>query len=519
MSMRFYAHACALPCEGMAPGVWREMMDCLERSAEKGNIHAAIDLAFYASEGYPNYEQVDKADQNGLASDLDKVQKWCAELSKLAQHSCVNRNIAVKANALAKWLPKASNGDAAAMFELSKQYQALSKSTGCAQDAFLGEGYLKAAAEKGNSDAVRMLAELSKNKDLGSAVAMLDNAAQGGDKAAKEQLNAIMQECMANKSRFDELKVIGNAGNVAVMKFLAAMYRDGKVCKKNTKLREERATEWFKKAADAGDGNAMLDLSIRYRDGKGCAKDINRSYVLAFEGRKNGGSKRRAMRLLGEYYRWGELGKPDYEKAIVLYTRAANAGYSGAMVALGKLYVEGLGVRKNLGEAKRLFEMAAAKKSKDANEELKKLPANVKANAKPVSGVTGVPSKGPLPDFVLEDYKLAKSGELWSADGKKKPSRESSRSATSTSTKKRWLFILIGLFFGIFGLHFLYARRKGWFTFYWLMVIANVVHMTVPAVANLVPALSDTPIFAMLAGLTFVGSIFFMTKDGDGNRM
>lgn len=82
--------------------------------------------------------------------------------------------------------------------------------------------------------------------------------------------------------------------------------------------------------------------------------------------------------------------------------------------------------------------------------------------------------------------------------------------------KKRWLFILIGLFFGVIGLHFLYARRKGWFWFYWLMVIANVVQMKVSAAAE---ALGKTPYFGLVAGLMLVGSIFFMKKDGDGNRM
>ena len=40
---------------------------------------------------------------------------------------------------------------------------------------------------------------------------------------------------------------------------------------------------------------------------------------------------------------------------------------------------------------------------------------------------------------------------------------EDKKTTTKENRKKRWLFILIGIFFGILGLHFLYARRKGWF--------------------------------------------------------
>ena len=86
----------------------------------------------------------------------------------------------------------------------------------------------------------------------------------------------------------------------------------------------------------------------------------------------------------------------------------------------------------------------------------------------------------------------------------------------SGSKKKRWVFVLLGLLFGVFGLHFLYARRKGWFFFYWLMIIANVAQSKVPAISD---AVGSTPYFGLIAGLMLIGSIFFMKKDGNGNRM
>ena len=91
------------------------------------------------------------------------------------------------------------------------------------------------------------------------------------------------------------------------------------------------------------------------------------------------------------------------------------------------------------------------------------------------------------------------------------------------SDRKRWLFVLIGLISGVIGLHFLYARRKGWFVFYWLMIVSNTAQTRLPIVkeflAGFSPTLATTPIFLLTAAAILIGSIFFMKKDGAGNRM
>ena len=101
--------------------------------------------------------------------------------------------------------------------------------------------------------------------------------------------------------------------------------------------------------------------------------------------------------------------------------------------------------------------------------------------------------------------------------------RKKASSGVSTSQKKRWKFVLLGLFLGVFGLHFLYANRKGWFFLYWLAIAANAAQMKVPmvkeSIANISPGLATVPVFGLLAALILLGSIFFMKKDGAGNRM
>ena len=110
--------------------------------------------------------------------------------------------------------------------------------------------------------------------------------------------------------------------------------------------------------------------------------------------------------------------------------------------------------------------------------------------------------------------------------GSQKPKTAAPPKAEKVSnhaSKKRWLFVLIGLFFGVLGLHFLYARRKGWFVFYWLMLIANIAQAGTQAVKEFLsgfsPTLATAPIFILTAAVILIGSIFFMKKDGDGNRM
>lgn len=484
----------------------RECVGLLSKAAAKNCAKAILPLAFFSLKGAFGCE---KSTKNAL----EHFKKYAA---------CTDENREPCGHALAtayvQYLAKAEDGDPSAMLEIAKAHANVCLSGTLGEISDLHNEWLEKAAESGNQEAVRQLAQDQKSSNLGRSIELLSKAAKDGDKAAKEQLKAIMLECTKKQARFDELKEIGNSGSVPTMKFIASIYKDGVVCKKDAETRDREATKWYEKAAETGDGESMLDLSARCRDGKGCEKDINRAFALAVDGFRKGGLKRRALRLLAEFYRWGYFAARDYGKAIVLYTRSANAGYAPAMIALGKCYVEGLGVKKDLGEAKRLFEMAVAKKSKDAELELKKLPADTKVGKKPASGVDGTPSKGPLPDFVLNDYEKAKAGSLWTQvfEEKRKAAKKSGKPITAASSKKRWKFVLVGLLFGVVGLHFLYARRKGWFFFYWLMIIANFAQTKVPAMAD---AVGKTPYFGLVAGLMLVGSIFFMKKDGNGNRM
>ena len=122
---------------------------------------------------------------------------------------------------------------------------------------------------------------------------------------------------------------------------------------------------------------------------------------------------------------------------------------------------------------------------------------------------------------------------------KKINGEKSMSSGCSTSQKKRWKFVTLGMLLGILGLQFLYARRIGWFLLYWLTVGVTCAQYMVASFTDLIVGISpklasmltlgpismpmlgvvEIPTFGLLAGLILLGSIFFMKKDGAGARM
>ncbi len=513
-----------------------EGIEWLQKAAAHNQENALLKMAFISLGGVSGLE--------GLKKDTEKALSYFKRYIEC--DPCGSDTIEMVKVYMEK-LPKAVNGDTSAILELAKlherpyhdgPYYDESSTVGITGGySDLACYWFEKAAAAGNVEAIRKLAEKKEDKHLGDAIKMLSKVAKD-DELSKQQLDAVMQGCTKDQSRFDELKEVGKSGNVTVMKFLAKMYNDG-VAGKDQKTRLEQATKWMQMAADAGDAESKLDLSLRYRDGKGCQKDVNRSFALIYEGFK-AGLKRRALRLFGELYRWGYFAEPDHKKANELYVMSANAGYTASICCIAKSYLEGLGVKKDLCEAKRLFELAVKKGSKDASTELKKIPTTINASKKPISGVMaeGKSVMDQLPGYIIRDYEKAKEGRLWSLEfERQKKARKTSN--TAFSQKKRWKFVMLGLFLGIFGLHFLYARRKAWFLLYWLMSAITFAQYKVVVFLALLDSISpkmvswltlgpivipkfgsvEIPIFGLLAGLTLLGSIIFMTKDASGDTM
>lgn len=537
-----YAHASVLLHKGLPER--KEAIECLERSAEKGNVHALVDLTLHL---------LGKKDESGIASEDEKALQYCDRLSNLKAADGLSQHLVEKANAIGKCLPKIAKNDVAAMFEFGSICDTLYKTTGSKQDKTLAETYLASAAKKGNADAVRQLAEHNSKDNLSGSIEILDKAAKGGDKKAAERLQSIMEGCLSGirgkgiagdetSAKFEELKNCAKAGVVAVMKFLIASYKSGRIYEgpapcdipsfglgdpKTMRTYDwESVAYWTEMAAKAGDGNSMLDYSLICRDGKGRDKDINAAFAYTCEGFLKGGLRRRALRLLAEFYRCTYFSMPDSQKVSELLTRSGSAGYLPAIVVMGVRYRKGKGVKKDLSEAKRLFEIAADNGSKDAKEELKNIPKSVKTGTKQICGITSkfIKDKDPLPAYVLSDYEKAKTGKLWSAKLEKQiKEKNKARNAKLKEPKKRWLFVALGIVGGVLGLHFLYVKRMFWFWTYWIVATLGVLQIEVEAFRNLLayasPTVAKIPIFATAAVLILIGSICLMKKDGKGRTM
>ena len=63
--------------------------------------------------------------------------------------------------------------------------------------------------------------------------------------------------------------------------------------------------------------------------------------------------------VLGLFYLYGYEVEKDYAKAFRFLSAAAEKGASRAVLNLGRMYAQGLGIPQNLPEAIRLFERAA----------------------------------------------------------------------------------------------------------------------------------------------------------------
>ncbi len=91
------------------------------------------------------------------------------------------------------------------------------------------------------------------------------------------------------------------------------------------------------------------------------------------------GRRGRALRTLANFYRGGFFAARNHEKANVLYCRSANAGSKFGYYQLGRSYLEGWGVKKDLAAAKFLFEKAIEKGAQKASDEIKKIPDSVRS--------------------------------------------------------------------------------------------------------------------------------------------
>jgi TPR repeat protein len=111
-----------------------------------------------------------------------------------------------------------------------------------------------------------------------------------------------------------------------------------------------QAAYWFGVASGRGSLEASAWLGSLYMYGRGVTRDWDKGLGLIQQAAN--GNNPVGLRFAGEVY---ERGMNNYTQAMTLYNQAANLGDANSMTWLGRMYLNGLGVTKNVTTATSWF--------------------------------------------------------------------------------------------------------------------------------------------------------------------
>ena len=143
------------------------------------------------------------------------------------------------------------------------------------------------------------------------------------------------------------------AGFPMAQNMLGLLSEDGTTVSKDL----QEAMRWYRKAAEAGLGAAQLNLGTCYRVGTGTKIDRPEA-VKWFRKAANGGYAAASFNL-AQMYEFGEALEADARQAAQLYRQAAEAGHAYSYFELGLCYVNGTGVSDDKLEAETCFRRGA----------------------------------------------------------------------------------------------------------------------------------------------------------------
>jgi uncharacterized protein len=135
---------------------------------------------------------------------------------------------------------------------------------------------------------------------------------------------------------------------------LGYLYSSGGV---NGKPDFDKAFYWYSRAAEQNNNNASYNLSFYYRAGRSVQKDSEKALRLLSD--VTGEHRPAAMKLIGDMYMLGELGKKNSERAAEYYYKAAIASHVPAQLELAKILLDSKSQPYNLEESFRWYLKAA----------------------------------------------------------------------------------------------------------------------------------------------------------------
>lgn len=173
--------------------------------------------------------------------------------------------------------------------------------------------HFAAALDKGFGGAKFRHAQCIEANDPARALALLQDAADGGHVGAHERLGRICLEAEPPDApcAFTRLERAAKEGRASAKTLLGWMHAEGI----GGKADAARAAQYYREAARQGEPSASNNLGEMFETGRGVAKD----FKAAFE----------------------------------YYLAAAKSGFPPAQFNAGRLYAAGRGTARNLGEARR----------------------------------------------------------------------------------------------------------------------------------------------------------------------
>lgn len=141
-------------------------------------------------------------------------------------------------------------------------------------------------------------------------------------------------------------------GYVPVMIDLAQAYNTGEN-ESNTIKDLKKSFYWYEKAADTGDRDAMLNLGVMYEEGDGTAQDNTKALKYYLAAAQKGESL--AQFNICRFYFYGTHPlKQDFTNAFKWCSASAQQDDYYAKLFLGRMYAQGLGVKKDQAMAVKL---------------------------------------------------------------------------------------------------------------------------------------------------------------------
>lgn len=227
---------------------------------------------------------------------------------------------------------------------------------GMKADPELAIRYLKKLGGRADVSDLELLASLYES-GIGPVQAQINEAIHyytlaAGLKSVKSQLRLaqIYQALGKTEQSQHYAELAAKAKNPEAIRMLAELRK-----KDSDPAKQDESQRYLRELADSGDRDAMRQLGIALygkSDFAGAEK-----YLKAFEK----GNDAEVLFILGQAaYR-----KEDFKRAFPLLSRASNAGYSKAMVLLGRLYHHGAGVQQDFRRALACYRQAALKNDAD----------------------------------------------------------------------------------------------------------------------------------------------------------